>query len=446
LRVAFLVSHFPKLSETFVLNQVTGLLDRGHEVDIYSEGEGDWEKVHPDVVRYQLHRRTFRFQSVPDNYFLRSLKGAWLLSSRFPKAPLALLQALDLPQHGWYAGGLRLLYAAASLADSGRCDYDIIHCQFGTQGYQGVAFQKLLGKPKLVVMFRGHDISSFVSQNGENAYASLLQTADFCLANCDFFRQRVIALGCPPERIAVHRSGLDPHKFPFRVRNWSEGGTVEIATIGRLVEKKGIAYAIEAVARHASNYNLVFRIIGDGELRPALERLITELGVESNVRLVGWKNEREIVELLERTHLFIAPSVTAADGNQDAPINTLKEAMAMGLPVLSTEHGGIPELVEDGVSGYLVPERDPEALASRLGDLLAEPERWEAMGRAGRAFVERHYNIHKLNDRLVTFYESLLGVGPPPAEDWPSAALFPSRSSSARSTATVGTNSTETHD
>ncbi|HEY9737804.1 MAG TPA: glycosyltransferase, partial [Trichocoleus sp.] len=84
------------------------------------------------------------------------------------------------------------------------------------------------------------------------------------------------------------------------------------------------------------------------------------------------------------------------------------EAMAMGLPVLSTFHGGIPELVQDGVSGYLVPERDSEALAARLKDLLDHPERWEAMGQAGRAYVEAHYNIETLNDRLVQVYEHLM--------------------------------------
>ncbi|MEN9223394.1 MAG: glycosyltransferase, partial [Thermostichus sp. BF3_bins_97] len=104
----------------------------------------------------------------------------------------------------------------------------------------------------------------------------------------------------------------------------------------------------------------------------------------------------------------LAPSVTASDGNQDAPVNVLKEAMAMGLPVISTWHGGIPELVQEGVSGFLVPERDPQALAERLSYLIQHPQRWSEMGRAGRSFVERVFDLETLNDELVRQYQRIL--------------------------------------
>jgi colanic acid/amylovoran biosynthesis glycosyltransferase len=100
--------------------------------------------------------------------------------------------------------------------------------------------------------------------------------------------------------------------------------------------------------------------------------------------------------------------VTGKDGNQDAPVNTLKEAMAMGLPVISTKHGGIPELVQDGVSGFLVPERDANAIATKLSYLITHPEIWEAMGKAGRARVEKQYDMDKLNDELVDIYQQIL--------------------------------------
>jgi len=119
-------------------------------------------------------------------------------------------------------------------------------------------------------------------------------------------------------------------------------------------------------------------------------------------------NEAEIIEVLNTCHLFIAPSVTASDGNQDAPVNVLKEAMAMGLPVISTYHGGIPELVEDEISGLLVPERDAEALATKLGYLLEHTKDWSNMGKAGRSFVENNFDLQRLNDKLVSRYEKLL--------------------------------------
>lgn len=107
--------------------------------------------------------------------------------------------------------------------------------------------------------------------------------------------------------------------------------------------------------------------------------------------------------------MLVAASVTAADGDEEGIPNVLKEAMAMGLPVVATRHAGIPELVEDGVSGWLVPERDEAALADALARLAAEPERWPAMGRAGRDKVEREYDIHRLNHRLAALLETLIG-------------------------------------
>lgn len=182
-----------------------------------------------------------------------------------------------------------------------------------------------------------------------------------------------------------------------------------IATTGRLVEKKGIEYSIRAVASLAKDYpNLEYNIIGDGDLREYFQQLIQELNIGHIVKLLGWRQQQQIIEILDNSQIFIAPSVTAKDGNQDAPVNTLKEAMAMGLPVIATDHGGIPELVEDGFSGFLVPERDAAAIAEKLSYLIEHPENWVAMGKAGREYVEKHYDMEKLNAKLIEIYQQVL--------------------------------------
>ncbi len=410
MQIAFIVGHFPRLSETFILNQVTGLIDRGHQVDIFSEYDGDWDQVHPDVERYALRQHTYRLHPVPQNYIWRSLIGLWLLLTRFPKAPGLLLRSFNPFEHGMYAVGLWTLYGAVSLIDRGCLQYDIVHCQFGTQGHRGWFLQRLMpSTTKLIVMFRGHDISSYIQDKKQDFYADLFEAADACLTNCDFFRQRLIKLGCPPEKASVHYSGLDVSKFTCQPRQPEAGNTVNLVTTGRLVEKKGIEYAIRAVALQKQNFpNIRYYIIGDGHLKDSFTNLIQELNAETYIHLLGWKNEAEIIEVLNTCHLFIAPSVTASDGNQDAPVNVLKEAMAMGLPVISTYHGGIPELVEDEISGLLVPERDAEALATKLGYLLEHTKDWSNMGKAGRSFVENNFDLQRLNDKLVSRYEKLL--------------------------------------
>ncbi|MGB3311758.1 MAG: glycosyltransferase [Nodosilinea sp.] len=409
MRVAFLVGHFPRLSETFVLNQITGLLDRGHEVDVYTEHIEGWTKVHPDVEKYRLWEHTFLINSVPQNYIWRVLRGLWLTLIHFHQAPWLILRSLNVFAYGAQAASLWLLYSAISLAEK-QDSYDIIHCQFGTQGYRGATFKRLLKPtPKLLVMFRGHDISRYVKEGGDKVYQALFKDVDYCLANCSFFRQRVIDLGWDAEKISVHFSGIDVSKFKFKSRSLNFDEPIKIATVGRLEEKKGIEYAIRAFAKQIEKTpSITYYIIGDGSLKESLDALIRSLGVESNVHLLGWKNEAEIIQVLDTCHVFIAPSVTASDGNQDAPINVLKEAMAMGLPVISTCHGGIPELVEDGISGYLVPERDVYALAEKLEYMIAHPEKWPEMGEAGRKFVERHFDLQKLNDLLVFRYEQIL--------------------------------------
>ena len=406
LRVAFVVHEFPVLSETFIVNQATGLIDRGCEVDIFTDHLGDADKVHPDVNRYGLLDRTRVLPAAPQNYAARVMKAIALIAKYGYQYPGRVARSLNISRRGIRAASLWSLFT--ELPPLELPSYDIIHAQFGNLGFRSLLLKDLSKDAQLVVMFRGFDISQQVQANGPNVYSSLFKQADFFLTNCDFFRQRVLALGCPADKVRVHYSGLDCSKFTPTARSQSPSEKVRIAATGRLVEKKGFEYSIKAVAKVAERYpHITFDIIGDGPLRDELSALIEALNMQETIHLLGWRDEQEIIDILTRTHLFVAPSVTAAQGNQDAPINVLKEAMALGLPVVSTTHGGIPELVEDGISGFLVPERDAEAIAQALTTLIEHPERWAAMGEAGRAYVEAHYDLDSLNDRLLELYHQL---------------------------------------
>mgnify|MGYP001770860227 CR=1 FL=1 len=408
MKIAFIVNKFPVISETFILNQITGLICRGHEVHIYGYRPDDTTKFHPDVEKYDLLKCTFYAPHMPHNKLWRLLKALWLIITNFHKAPLVILRSLKFLKFNKDAPVLRILYSIIPLLDAE--PYDIIHCQFGILGNEGIIYREIGAiKGKLVTSFRGYDISWYVKEYGEKIYNKLFLKGDFFLANCEFFRQRAIQLGCDEKKIIVHGSGIDCSRFRFQVRKPLADGKIYIATTGRLVEKKGIEYAIRAVIKVLKTYpNLEYNIIGDGELKTHLQQVITELGAAEKIKLLGWKNQQEIIQIIDNTHIFIAPSVTAKDGNQDAPVNTLKEAMAMGLPVIATRHGGIPELVQDGVSGLLVPERDADAIADKLTYLIEHPELWEQMGKAGRAYVEKHYDINHLNDELVKIYQQVI--------------------------------------
>ena len=406
------------ISESFILNQITGVIDRGHEVDIYAlQGPPlNQTTVHADVKRYRLLERTYYPPNRPERHFLRPLKGYGLLLANLHKRSLSCLKVLDASKYGKSARTWLLFYRAFPFLGQG--PYDIIHCQFGTFGPMGLMLRQAgLIQGKLITTFRGSDISRYVQKCGETVYDDLFREGDFFLTNCEFFRRKAIQLGCPEDRIVVHGSGIDCSRFAFKPRCLPADGRVRIATTGRLVEKKGIEYSIRAIAQLVQSHpNIEYHIIGDGPLKEEFQRLIQDLKINHRVKLLGWKNQQEIINILDTCQIFIAPSVTAKDGNQDAPVNTLKEAMAMGLPVISTHHGGIPELVEDGVSGFLTPEREAAAIAEKLRYLIDHPEVWPQMGQAGRARVEELYDMNKLNDELVEVYQQLLHLEQQPSK------------------------------
>lgn len=415
MKIAVMVNRFPVLSETFILNQIVGLLERGHEVYIYPSARckpDDLAQIQLVLEKHHLLNRIFYPPNVPKNYVWRLLKGLWLLLINLRRGSLTCLSWLNPSKYGRSAYSLRLFYQRISLLGG---PYDLVHCQFGTLGARILEYRRNFGLPegKLVTSFRGYDISKYIQEHGEGIYEQLFLEGDLFLANCEFFRQRAINLGCNEQKIIVHGSGIDCHKFAFSPRYFPSDGQVCLVTTGRLVEKKGIEYSIRAVAKLVQTnpkIKIEYNIIGSGPLMASFQQLLRELGLNHIVKLLGAKLQQEVIEILDRSHIFIAPSITAATGDCDAPVNTLKEAMAMGLPVVSTDHGGIPELVTDVISGFLVPERNPDAITEKLIELIEHPERWVEMGRAGRARVEEKYEMQKLNDELVTIYQQVLNA------------------------------------
>jgi colanic acid/amylovoran biosynthesis glycosyltransferase len=417
MKIAFIVEAFPVLSQTFILNQITGLIDRGHEVHVYAEFSEKTSKIHPDVEKYDLLKLVTYHPRLPQNKFVRAIQGLWLVLTSFPRNPLLVARSLNVFSYGKAAASLRLLFSIIPFLKKQPC-YDIIQCHFGLLGIKGM-FLKDTGaiKGKLITTFHGVDISQNLKLLGEDVYNSLFTQGDFFLPISQHWMNRLIELGCDSKKIEVHRMGIDCQKFTFIPRILDPEKSIRLISIARLTEKKGIEYGIRAVAIVLKHYtNVEYVIVGDGELRQNLAQLIQELDLETHVKLLGWRNQQEVVDLLNQSHILLAPSITAKDGNQEGIPVALMEAMAMGLPVLSTYHSGIPELVENGVCGFLSTERDVEALADRLNYLIQHPQSWVEMGRAGRLRVEEQFNINRLNDRLAAIYQQLLTPDPTPPQ------------------------------
>lgn len=407
MKIAFVVSDFPALSETFILNQIVELKKQGHQVDIYANKPRN-EPKHPNVDKYNLLSHTYYATQIPQNRWWRVLKSIRLILTNFFKAPSIMLRVLNIFKYKKQYGSLTLLYEVIPWLRQG-LSYDIIHCHFGTNGLKGARLQQIgATQGKLVTTFHGMDVNVVPQIEGKDVYKQLFKQGDLYSVNTEFTRNKVIALGCPENKIIKLPVGFEIAEYSFRERRLTSS-QVKIITIARLVEKKGIEYAIKAIAKVAENHpNIIYNIAGDGPLRESLEKLILDLKISDNVKLLGWMTQEQVRQLYVDSHIFVLPSVTAATGDREGQALVLQEAQAMGLPVVSTLHNGIPEGVLEGKSGFLVPERDVDALAEKIGYLVEHPEIWTQMGQHGRKFVEERYDIKQLNKQLVEMYEKLL--------------------------------------
>jgi colanic acid/amylovoran biosynthesis glycosyltransferase len=410
MRIAFLLNEFPKLSETFIVSQIIGLIERGHTVDIFTRYRKSDDPVHPQVKQYQLIDRT-QYLNIPTSRKKRVIIAAKTILKWGWRRPLHLLRSMDVFRHGKAAINLEMFCAHAFFLETmvKRRAYDIIHCHFGPAGIFGQHLRDMGDvKGPLLTTFHGYDIASYVAQHGTGIYKNLFRKGEAFTCSTKFMREKLIAAGCDPAKIFLFKLGTDLTMFDFIERGLDSEGVVRLITVARLVEKKGLEYSIKAVANLVSQFpKLDYTIVGDGSLRQDLSLLIERLNLQKNITLVGWKTQEEVRRLLAQSHIFILASVLSSDGDFEGQGMVLQEAQAMGLPVVCTNHNGFSESILDGQSGFLVPERDANALSARLAELIGQPKSWLEIGKKGRAFVEAEFDLSKRDDALVELYRKV---------------------------------------
>ena len=303
----------------------------------------------------------------------------------------------------------------------------LIHAYFGPVGWRMLALKRKLGLP-LVVTFLGDEIATTLEpwwwwwiQSGSETpdwparLRELLQEGDLFLAEGPFLRQRLIEYGCQPEKVKIQHIAIPVRQMPFRPAKHRNDGKVIIMFAGRFCEQKGVLYALEAVRIiWETRRNIEFRMIGDekltdGKYAAQIYAFIRNHHLQDCVRLLGFLNHADYLRELEQADIFLHPSVVGANGiSEGGAPTTILEAQALGIPVVSTLHCDIPNVTVPGESAILVPERDSKSLAIALETLLDHPEKWHAMGSAGRQYVETHHDIEKEVPALEEIYLALL--------------------------------------
>jgi len=281
----------------------------------------------------------------------------------------------------------------------------LLHIYFGHIAVLVLPLLETWPKPSLV-SFHGADVLVGMHKPAyRRATQQMLAAVKGVLVRSESLQRAVTELGCPPEKIEIQRTGIPLDAFPFRERTPPPNGEWRLLQAGRLIEKKGIATTLRAFAKfHEIFPASIMTVAGEGPQFEDLQKLAKELRIASVVFFPGFVSQSELRELFYSSHMFLHPSETGRDGNQEGVPNSMLEAMATGLPVFATRHGGIPEAVEHGVSGVLVDERDDKALAKAIISAALYPERLSEMGSAGAKQVANKFEQAKQTRRLEEIY------------------------------------------
>ncbi len=291
----------------------------------------------------------------------------------------------------------------------------LIHAHFAPDGAAALPLSSKLGKP-LIVTLHGYDVTSseesLMAPNGRfypKRKAQLIESASVFLCVSEFIRQSAIKAGYPESKLRVHYIGVDRKIFTPR------GEPPErnlVLFVGRLVEKKGCEFlisAMQSVQNTLPEARLV--VIGDGRLRPSLEALAGKKNI--SCQFLGSQPSNVVRDWLSRARVFCVPSIAARNGDSEGLGMVFAEAQAMGVPVVSFRHGGIPEVIRDGETGLLAPERDYEALAQHLLRCLTDDAFWRACSRRAPEWIEQQFDLHKQTRELEGIYNAVMrGLSP----------------------------------
>lgn len=397
-RVAYVLKRYPRLSETFILGEVLALEEAGVGVRIFAAADPAEPRVH-EAVRRVRARVTYTGRS--GAAILRELlvhhHQAAAADPREYDELLALARARgtdeafsEFAQAGWIASLLR------------RESIGHIHAHFATSAARVACLaSRLSGVP---FSFTAHAKDLFLRSVDRQVLADLLGRASFVVAISEFHRRFLLSVNAAA-RVEVVRNGLDLARFPRNGRRDPGATPLRILGAGRLVEKKGFDDLVRACALlRDRGVPFECRIVGEGDERPGLEEMIRCLDLAAHVRLEGTATQEEVFAHLARSSVLVAPCVTAASGDRDGLPMVILEGMAAGVPVVATPVTAIPEIVRDGETGLLVPERSPAAIASAVARLRGDPDLGQRLAAAARRAVEERHDAAQSAARLASLF------------------------------------------
>ncbi len=382
--VAYVLKRYPRLSETFVAAEILELERQGEQITVYAISRPEERVEHGFLqqivapVCYLPYRPLRQAGRVLRSTVatVRTSPGGWLRAARAARF--------------WRIAGLRhLLQATVLRTEMAAADIGHAHAHFATAAARLVHLARLMGGPPYSVTAHAKDI--WHEQVRLDRLSDKLGSAEFVATVSEENRRHLRSVVPAGVEVLVVPNSVDLRRLPRAPRR-PECGLV--LTVARLVEKKGVADVVEACSRLARDGMAVrLNVAGDGPLRPSLERAARQAGIDATFH--GALVQEEVLTLYSRAAVFVLPCVVAATGDRDGLPTAVLEAMALGIPVVTTAVNGLAELVREGVTGLVVPQHDPAAVATAIRRLLTDADLGARLAAAARCYVEQNHTVER---------------------------------------------------
>jgi glycosyltransferase involved in cell wall biosynthesis len=389
--IVYFLNSFPSVSESFVLNEIYGLERKGHNVAVFALNESGEEIEHEECAELDI-----------PVYYAQWPEYRDMLSVVSPKILNTAVISRNLDYDRPKVRGLQLYYAKnlIDFVDSLDFNPDLIHAHFAVNDRLAVDFASgYLGIPWTV---EAHAVDIFKQSNKKPA-EKLLQRPDRVITVSRYneeYLEDELGVKKPIDMVPVC---VRPDKFLPEKHEEVEG---RILTVARLVEKKGIRYGIEAVEKLQEDHpDIEYHIVGKGDLREELGEMVEQKGLRENVNFLGHVSDKRLIQEYDEASVFLLPCVIAENGDRDAMPMVLKEAMSMKTPCVSTGVSAVPELIQDGETGFIVESRDADGLAEATTWLLEDSEKRESFGKNGRKRIEKHFSLEKNVRELEAIFQ-----------------------------------------
>ncbi len=405
--LAYLLKKFPRLSETFILNELLAQERLGREIHVFSRRPPDDEPRHPELASLRATVETLPPKGEIDPWELL------VSDEQNPDDLLGRLGRLVREARSWRHPRVPFLLVEALHVFKRTRELGIAHqhVHFATDSAVVALLVKELGGPTYSLTCHAKDI--YRRTVDPAMLDRLVRGSAFVVTVCDANREYMGRQISEEALAKVHRlyNGIDLTTFAADGARREEG---LVLGVGRLVEKKGFHVLLEALAiLLRRGVGLSALLVGDGEERSRLEARIGELGIGERVRMLGPRDQAEVRALMSRATVLVQPSLVGQDGNRDALPTVLVESLAMELPCVSTPVTGIPEILDQGRCGVLVPENDAPATADAIEALLRDPARRARIAADGRRRAQELFDARKTARELSSWFDGALGVARP---------------------------------